>query len=131
MHDLGVVLFLIFYWLYSAPGDCECCALSLFSRYLGLWLRKNENTTSLVKGTSIETIDSQTQQDQLYSGLPNWAEEGRKTREVRAIFEVMASLAITNEETPSMIEEVGDGMGALGHVSKQMKLGHEGDGFSE
>ena len=28
-----------------------------------------------------------------------------------------------------MIEEVGDGVAALGHVSKQIKLGHEGDGF--
>ena len=80
--------------------------------------------------TSIETIDSQTQPDQLHSGLPNWVEEGKKTRKVRAIFEVMASLAITNEETPSMIEEVGDDMAELGHVSTQMKLGHEGDGFA-
>ena len=44
-------------------------------------------------------------------------------------FEVMASPAITNEETPSMMEEVGDEMAALGHESKQIKLGHEGDGF--
>ena len=41
----------------------------------------------------------------------------------------MASPAITNEETPSIMEEVGDEMAALGHESKQIKLGHEGDGF--
>ena len=97
---------------------------------MGLWLRhQSEKRTSLVKGSSIETMESQTQQDQLYSGLPNWAEEGRKKRKVRAIFEVMACLAFPNEETPSMIEEVGDEMAALGHESKQIKLGHDGDGF--
>ena len=63
------------------------------------------------------------------SGLPNWAEEGRKTREVNAIFEVVACLACPNEETQSMIEEVGDDMAALVHVSKQIKLGHEGNEF--
>ena len=41
----------------------------------------------------------------------------------------MASLAITNEETQSMIEEVDDDMAALEHVSKQIKLGHEEDGL--
>ena len=41
----------------------------------------------------------------------------------------MASLAVTNEGTPSMIEVVDDDMAALGHVSKQTTLGHDGDGF--
>ena len=41
----------------------------------------------------------------------------------------MAGPAITNEETPSMMEEVNNEMAALGHESKQIKLGHDGDGF--
>ena len=44
-----------------------------------------------MKGTSLETTESQTQQDQLYSRLPNRVEEARKKREARAIFEVMVS----------------------------------------
>ena len=64
----------------------------LFSGHWGLNLRnQRENTTSLVKGTSLETTKSQTQQDQLYSGLSNRVEEARKKREARAIFEVMVS----------------------------------------
>ena len=54
-------------------------------------------------------------------GLPYLAEEGRKKCEVRAISEVMAGLAITNEGTPSMILEVDDDMAAAGRVSKQKK----------
>ena len=45
------------------------------------------NTTSLVKGTSLENVESQRQQDQLYSGLPNRVEAARNKRDVRAIFE--------------------------------------------
>ena len=70
---------------------------------------------SLVKGISLETKESQPQQDQLYSGLPNLTEEGRKKLEVRAIFEVMTRLA--NAGTPSMIDEVDDNTTSLGHVS--------------
>ena len=47
------------------------------------WIESEESkrdTTSLVKGNSIETIESQTRQDQLYSGLPNLAEEGKNER---------------------------------------------------
>ena len=73
----------------------------LFSSHLGLSLRnERENTTLLKKSISFATIESQTQQDQLYSGLPNRVDEARKKREVRAIFEVMANLAIANEGTP-------------------------------
>ena len=53
----------------------------------------------------------------------------KKKREVRAIFDVMAILAGAIAGTPSMMEEVGDEMAALGHESKQIQLGHEGDGF--
>ena len=40
----------------------------------------------------------------------------------------MAGPAITSEEAPS-IEEVGGEIAALGHESKQIKLGHDGGGF--
>ena len=79
------------------------------------------NTTSLVKGTSLEIIESQTQQDLLYWGLPNRVDEAKKKREVRAIFEVMANLAGAIDRTPSM-EDV-DGNIPMRHVSKQIKVG--------
>ena len=63
-----------------------------------------------MKGTSIETIESQTEQDQLYSGFPILAVEGRKKRQVRVVFEVMANLATAHEETPSMLDKVDDDM---------------------
>ena len=75
----------------------------------------------MVEGTSLQTVESQTQLDQLYSGLPNRVEEAKKQRGVRAIFEVMASLAVADDGTPSMIDEE--------HVSKQIKVEHGEDGF--
>ena len=50
------------------------------------------NTTLLGKGTLLETIESQTQQNMLHLELPNRAEEAKKKREVKAIFEVMAEV---------------------------------------
>ena len=70
-----------------------------------------------------ETIESQTQQDQTNSGLPNLAVDGRKKGEVRAVVEAMADLGVAHEETPS------DDMTEFGHVSKQIKLGLEGEGL--
>ena len=46
-----------------------------------------------LKGTSLETIECQSQQDLLFSALPNFAEEGRKRREAILVFDVMPSLA--------------------------------------
>ena len=76
-----------------------------------------------MKGTSLETTKSQTQQDQLYPGLSNRVEEARKKREAR-------SWLMANEGTPSMIEEVDDDMAPPRHVSKQTKVGHDEDGRS-
>ena len=87
------------------------------------------NTTSLVKGTSLENVESQTQQDQPYLGLPNRVEAARNKREVRAIFEVMANLVGAIDGTPSMIDEVDDDNTPLGHVSQQTKVGIDEDGF--
>ena len=50
----------------------KCCA-----SHLGLSLQRERDKTSLVKRTSIGTIESRTQQDQLLLGLPNLAEEGK------------------------------------------------------
>ena len=74
-----------------------------------------------------ETNESQPQQYVLYLELPNRVEEAKKKREVLAIFEVMADLAGTNEGTPSMKEEVDDDT-PMGHVSKHIKVGIDGDG---
>ena len=41
----------------------------------------------------------------------------------------MACLAIVNEGTPSMIDEVNDDMVMLGHVSNQIKVEHDDDGI--
>ena len=41
----------------------------------------------------------------------------------------MANLAIANEETPSMTDEVDDDMAGFGRVSTQFYLGHEGEGL--
>ena len=49
-------------------------------------------TTEYLKGTALETIESESQQDQLYSGLPNAAQEGRKRRGAIAVFDIMTSL---------------------------------------
>ena len=46
-------------------------------------------------------------------------EEARNKREVRANFEVVADLAITNDGTPSMIDEEDDNMTPLGQVSNR------------
>ena len=68
----------------------------------------------VTEGTSIARVQSglleewwdcatecqETQQGQLYSGLPDMAEEGRKKREVRAVFEVMANVAFAHEGDP-------------------------------
>ena len=51
------------------------------------------------KGTSLETIESLTQQELLHSELPNRVEE-KKKRELKAVFEVMANLAGAIEATP-------------------------------
>ena len=75
-----------------------CCALS--------FVFKTQNTKSLIIGTSIENIESQTQQDQLYSGVPIWVRKGGRNPKSRPFFEVMACLAITIEGTPSMVDEV-------------------------
>ena len=50
-------------------------------------------------------------------------EEQKKTREVRAIFEVMAKFAGDVEATPSMMEDVDvDDDVPMGHVSKPMEM---------
>ena len=53
-------------------------------------------------------------------------EEIKKQREVKAVFEVMANLAGAIEATPSMMEDVDDDA-PLVHVSKQIKVGSDGD----
>ena len=89
----------------------------LFPSHLGLSLRNlSETTTSLVEGTSPETIESQPQQDQLNSRLPNLAEEGGNKRE-----EVMANLVGAIDGTPSMVDELDDNNTPLEHVSKEKK----------
>ena len=68
MSALSPVLFGQVFGLHCALGDCEVLCSILC---LSLWIL-DRDTTSLVKGTSIETIESQTQQDQLHTGLPNF-----------------------------------------------------------
>ena len=49
-------------------------------------------TTEFSMGTSLETIESLTQQKLLYWELPNRVEEVKKKREFKAVFEIMANL---------------------------------------
>ena len=53
--------------------------------------------------------------------------EGRKKREVRAVFEVMADLGVVHEEASSKLDEVDDDMTEFGHVSTTIKLGSQGE----
>ena len=90
-------------WVFVVPhpGDCEVsCSILLFAEL-------KRDTTLLVKATSIETIESQRQQDQLYSGLPNLVEEGKHERPL-PFSDVMANLATVHEETPSLLDEDDD-----------------------
>ena len=82
------------------------------------------------KGTSFETIESQTQQD-FYSELPIQSDEVKKKRELKAVFEVMAKLAGDVEATPLMKNyvEVDDDV-SMEHMSKHIKVGIDGDGIS-
>ena len=43
--------------------------------------------------------------------------------------EAKKKLAVTNEGTPSTIDEVDDNMTPLEHVWKQIKVGHDEDGI--
>ena len=52
-----------------------------------------------------------------------------EARDQGSFFEVMANLAIANEGTPSMIDEVDDDMVPLEHVSNQIKVEHDEDGI--
>ena len=68
------------------------------------------------KETSLETIESQTQPELLYSELPNRVEEVKKKRELKSAFEVMANLAGDVDATPTMVENVEVDVGVpLGH----------------
>ena len=86
--------------------------------------------TSLNEGTSLENIESQTQQHLLYLELLNRVEEEKKKQDVRAMFEVMADVAGTNEGTPSMMEEVYDSS-PLEHVSTKFKVVYCEDGYRD
>ena len=50
-------------------------------------------------------------------------------REAVAVFEVMANLAMAQEETPSLLDDEDDDMTGVRHVSKHIKLGSEKEGF--
>ena len=83
------------------------------------------NPTKYVKGTSLETINCQSQHDLLFSGLPNLAEEGRKRREAIPAFDVMPSLAEMPVGTPSLLDTDKDDMSNVRRVAKAQK--REGD----
>ena len=96
---------------------------SLFLSHFKLSSRKLiENTTSVNKGTSLETIESQRSEICCV-----WNPEVKTKREVKAVFEVMADVAGAIEGTPLMMEDVGDA--PMVHVSKQIKVGIDGDGI--
>ena len=103
----------------------RCCALSCVSKPLRIeFAEVKRDTTTLVKGSSIETFVSQTQQDQLYSGLPNLT--GRKENKRPSPYLTSWLILVTVQAgTPSLHDEDDDR--TPGHVSKSIKLGSEGD----
>ena len=65
-----------------------------FQDIFGLSSRSQvENTTLLVKETSLETIESQTQQDLLYKDLENYA-DARRNDPVRTMLAEVAEVAM-------------------------------------
>ena len=83
------------------------------------------NPTKYLKESSLETINCQSQQDLLFSALPNLAEEGRKRREAIPVFDVMPSLAEMPVGTPSLLDTDEDDMFNVRRVAKAQKW--EGD----
>ena len=83
------------------------------------------NPTKYLKGTSLETIDCQSEQDLLCSARPNMAEDVRERREAIPVFDVMPSLAEMPVGTPSLLDTDEDDMSNVRHVSKAQK--REGD----
>ena len=45
------------------------------------------------------------------------------------MFEVVANLAMAQEETPSLLDDEDDDMTGVRHVSKRIKLGSDKEGF--
>ena len=92
-----------------------CCALSYVFKPFGLSSRKqSENTTSLNKGTSLETIERQNAARIAVFRTPKSGGGGQE--EARG-----------QNGTPSMMEDVDDNA-PMGHVSKQIKVGIDEDG---
>ena len=60
------------------------------------------------EGSTLETIENQTQPGGLYSELPKLAEEGTRKRGAVAVFEVVANLAVAQEGTPSLLDDEDD-----------------------
>ena len=75
-----------------------------------------------MEGTSIETIESQPQQDQPCSG-----HSGRNRREAFVVFDVMGCLALVPVGTPSLLDaDEDDDMSNVRHVAKaQKREGHD------
>ena len=97
----------------------KVCALSCLSKF-------QRDTTSLVKGTAIETLRTKYKRTTLYSGPPNLADEGWKKQEVIAVFDVIAHLATIKVGTPSLLDDENDDKNPVKYVSKSTKLGREG-----
>ena len=100
--------------MHSAPGDSGVlCSVLCFQAILDCvaMLRNRvelKKTTELVKGTSLETIESQTQQDSKNKNLENHA-KGRRSEaaptgeQARALLEVMAGAAMAQAPTRSVL----------------------------
>ena len=73
------------------------------SSHFGLGSRnQSEKTTSLVKGTSLETIESQTQQELLYEDLENSA-VARNDDPARTMLVQIAEAAVAQAATQSLL----------------------------
>ena len=86
-------------------------------------------TTEFLKGTSLETLESQTQPDKVNERVGKCAQVVRRWETV-AVFEPMAELAVipTQSIFTHEIDDDGDDVTLVGHVAQSFILGAEGDG---
>ena len=109
MRDLGVcavpdiVIVFCYRWLWVL------CSILRFSKTFGTEFEELKwDTTSLVKGTPLETIEGQTQQELLYKNLENYvvtrgSEVALGVDQARAMLEVVAEAAKAQAATQSML----------------------------
>ena len=108
-----------------------------FPRHFRLSSRNQvENTTLLVKETSLETIESQTQQDLLYKDLENYA-DARRNDPARTMLAEVAEAAMMQAEAETQPDDPAMAVGnvtetdgvPVGQISKKIAVEAGGSGM--